>query len=611
MKKIFSIISLAMCLIFPLQAQIAPISKNIVPQAQKTMKRVAKAKAQSDITINDMVGTFAAYGMSAFQGYPDERWSMNFTLDATDANKLWIQPIMQIPGVNMSDVAPIYAIYSQENATLTIPLGQRIYGDGTQYDIVIATVDEAYDPVYTGDLVVNVTGNPKSIFMELDLIFGCGNLAADEWWYQALGYMTISKQLPLPKVYVVCQDGKNIIVNTEELYFVDVDGEMYVATTPEVECDPIAGSYSAYANSAFEGNPDEMWTVNITYDEVDPTKVWIQPIMLLEGLEENKINPVYGTFNASNNSLVVPLGQVLYGAEGGEYCFVLGSTDQEYNPVTNGNLVLEVKNVNGKNTIEIPYIIGMGNLSEGDAGWWYQALGYTVFTSNSSALCPLSEVDIITREAPAPDFEGFFTSGNYDWDFEISSDGEVYDAYTSTTKLTYEQEVDLGNFYDGAQGVIAHQWSVSGFMNDLGFFGEDGASASFPAFSYNFILDGVNHEFFDVLDPQTGVASIGSVMLTDQSGSKFSADVYLGEYDGDNLYTNLQFVVNGNKAEYQGTSMVLWFLIGETPYLLADFKNVTISMGVNDEAAAPMQVNVYEKPIAVKMAGVKAFEYKK
>lgn len=611
MKKIFAIFTLAFAFILPSFAQLAPVALEVAQTQQRKLMR--RTIAATDITFDDLMGTFQVHAMSAFEGYPDEEWPMQFSADPVEANKLWITPIMQIPGISTSEIFSVYAYYDQEEATITLPLGQSIYGGaGQQYNLVIATVDEEYNPLTEGEVKFNVSGKPDDITIEFDFILGVGNLEGNEWWYNALSSIVITRKMPDPLVYIVCKDGKSIGLRTEQLFFAQVDNEVCVTNTKEISSSSLIGTYTAHANSAFQGSPDEEWTLEITYDEDDQSKVWIHPIVNFGSLSASEILPIYANYYPEQNSLVIPLGQVLYGAEDDEqFCFVLGSADNEYNPVTTGNLVLNVESSSRGTTIEIPYILGVGNLKEGADGWWYQALGYTVLSRNTGILATLSEVDVITRQMPTPEIDGLFDNGEYYWQFQISEDGTTYDEFTTKTTHSYQGDIDMGMFYPAATGVIAHKWSIAGFMEDLGYFTQGGESKAFPAYSYKYEVDGVETEFVEMLDAEKGLISIGYITLTGQDGVEFVTDIYWGEYDGNNLYTNLQFVVENNVAHYNGVSAVLWFLKDDQPYLLADFKDLII---FNDQAKgtpAKTQINILPQPVPVKLAGIKEMQFRK
>ncbi|MBR6757704.1 MAG: hypothetical protein IKM35_04440 [Bacteroidaceae bacterium] len=608
MKRIFTVLAIMVGLVLPMQAQIAPISKEInTASVNRPLKKKVKAEA-TDITINDLVGTFDAYAYSAFQGYPDEEWKLTITRDETDAEKLWLHPIMQIPGLALSEITPIYATYSQEAGTLTIPLGQTIYGDGV-VDVVFATCDADYAPIHTGEITLPVTGNPSDIMIEVDMLVGCGDvLSADGWWYQALAYTTFTKTIPAPAVYVTLNDeDKSVIrVDTEELYFVDYENETYLSTAPEYVSDAVAGTYKAYAMSGFQGEPDENWTVTITRDEVDANKVWIDPIFVFGGLTANEMNAVYGTFNEAAGTIAIPLGQVLYEEPG--YTMILGEADVNngFAPITTGEIVVTVVKNNGVKVIEIPNFIGAGNLDEGDEGWWYQALAYTTYTSVETIIAPLSEISTVSRKMAVPEIDGFFDEGSYTWSFLISEDEVNWEQYSSKTQFEYSGVVDLGDFYgQGAAGVVAYEWNVSGFMDDLGYFElNNGTAATFNAYSYNMNYEGNDFECLDLLDPSGNPLTIGSITLQNQDGSTFLTDVYLGELSGNNIYYNLGFVVDGDVAMYNGESAILWFILNDQAYLLANYDELTISRNNAPYAVRKAaKINFYEQPIAVKNVG--------
>ncbi len=608
MKRIFTILAIMVGLVLPMQAQLAPVSKAINKSSmERSLKRKVKAES-SEITINDLVGTFESYAMSAFQGYPDEQWKLTITLDENDANKVWLQPIMQIAGLALTDIAPIYATYSQETGTLTIPLGQSIYGgEGKEMNIVIATCDENSAPIYTGEIALSVTGTPSDIVIMADFLLGCGDVVSDGWWYQAYMQTIFNKFIPEPAVYVTLNDGENSVVkvNTEELYFVDYENETYLSTTPEYVSDAIAGTYNAYAISAFQGEPDESWEMTITRDENDANKVWIDPILEFGGLTANELNAVYGTFDESAGTITIPLGQVLFEEPG--YTMILGEADVNNNfaPITNGDLVVTVVN-DGRKFIEIPNVIGVGNLDEGDNGWWYQGLAYTTFTSVESIIAPLSEIGTVSRKISAPEIEGFFDEGTYTWSFLISEDDVNWESLSTKTQFEYSGIVDLGDFYgQGAAGIVAYEWNISGFMDDLGYFElNNGTAANFKGYSYNLTYEGSEFECLDLLDPSGNPLTIGSITLKNQDGSTFLTDVYLGEFSGSNIYYNLGFVVDGDVAMYNGDSAILWFILNNQAYMLASYDELTISRNNAPYAARKAtKINFYEQPIAVKSVG--------
>lgn len=612
MKRIFTVITIALGMMLPMQAQIKPITKEIKKDAvERNFKK--KTVAASDITINDLVGTFEAYAMSAFQDEPDEQWKVTVTLDETEANKIWIQPIMQIYGFNLSEISPIYATYSQENSTITIPLGQSLYAEGNNMNIVLASSDENYNPVTTGEITLPVSGTVKNIVITAEMLLGCGDILNEEgWWYQALAYTTYTKAAPVPTVYITAKDNESLAakVKAEQLYFVEYENEIYVSTTPEYTPDAVAGTYEVYAQSAFQNEPDEEWTITITRDEADKNKVWIHPIMIFGGLYPEDINPIYGTFDESASTITIPLGQTLFSQTG--YTFIMGSVDNNYNTVTEGNLTVTVVN-DGEKFIEIPYIIGVGCVEEGDNGWWYQALGYTTLTSVEPLIAPISEIGTISREMEIPEVDGYFNEGTYKWSFTFTDNSGSNPLYTITQHTNTGNVIDLGDFYgEGAAGVMAQEWDINGFLADTNIFAA-GTPASFKGYSYKFAPESEEFEFLDLLDPQMQPVTIGSTTLNDGQ-TDFVVDLYLGDYDSQagSIYYNMNFVVDGDKVIYGGTGLVLWFVLDNQAYLLGQFDNVTINREESAKARkSAAQLTLFDQPIAVKQAGVKKAMFNK
>ena len=93
----------------------------------------------------------------------------------------------------------------------------------------------------------------------------------------------------------------------------------------------------ATAASMFQGSPDEEWDVEISADDEDPTKVWIQPICNFGGLAASDINPVSAVVDVVQGSIQVPYGQLLYGAEGSTYYFIIAGLTNSGEPIKAGN----------------------------------------------------------------------------------------------------------------------------------------------------------------------------------------------------------------------------------------------------------------------------------
>ena len=296
-------------------------------------------------------GTYSAFAKSAFKDYPDEEWQVNFTVDKTDKGKVWIQPVCMFGGLDADDISPIYATYNAADNTLVMPSGQVVYEDSDN-QMVIAKTRTGSDINLTDNFVMQIEKNDYGVeitFAE-DYIIGVGDILNDDWWYQALQNVSYSKT--------------TIVDEADEV-------------PAELE-----GVYNAFANSGYQGEPDEEWQVNITIDETEKGKVWIQPVCMFGGLDAEYISPIYATYNAADNTLNMPLGQVVY--EDSQYKMVVAQTVDGSEKNLTGNIVMQIDN--NANGVEITfaedYIIGVGDILNDN--WWYQAL-YNVSYSKTTA----------------------------------------------------------------------------------------------------------------------------------------------------------------------------------------------------------------------------------
>ena len=303
----------------------------------------SKTTAGGDEVPAELEGVYDAFANSFFQGYPDERWTVNITVDEIEKGKVWIQPICKFGGLSAKYINPVYATYNAEDNTLIMPSGQVVYED-SESKFVIAQTTTGSDINLTHNFVMQIEKNDYDVEISFanDCYIGVGNILNDEWWYQALQNVSYSK---------TTAGG-------------DEEGDEVPA---ELE-----GVYDAFANSAFQGNPDEKWQVNITIDKSKKGKVWIQPICMFGGLDALDITPIYATYNAADNTLIMPLGQVVYEGFGGQ--FVIAQTIDGSDIDLTDNVVMQIdNNESGVNiTFANDYIIGIGDIL--NDGWWYQAL---------------------------------------------------------------------------------------------------------------------------------------------------------------------------------------------------------------------------------------------
>ena len=288
-------------------------------------------------------GTYSAFAKSAFKDYPDEEWQVNITVDKTDKGKVWIQPVCMFGGLDADDISPIYATYNAADNTLVMPSGQVVYEDSDN-QMVIAKTRTGSDINLTDNFVMQIEKNDYGVDISFanDCYLGVGDILNDDWWSQALYYVSYSK---------ISSGG-------------DEEGDEVPA---ELE-----GVYNAFANSGYQGEADEEWQVNITIDETEKGKVWIQPVCMFGGLDAVDISPIYATYNAADNTFNMPLGQVVY--EDSEHKLVIAQTVDGSDKNLTGNIVMQIDN--NANGVEITfaddYLLGVGDILNDN--WWYQAL---------------------------------------------------------------------------------------------------------------------------------------------------------------------------------------------------------------------------------------------
>ena len=299
----------------------------------------------------ELEGVYSAFANSGYQGEPDEEWQVNITIDNTEKGKVWIQPVCMFGGLDAEYISPIYATYNAADNTLNMPLGQVVFED-SEHKLVIAQTVDGSDKNLTGNIVMQIDNNANGVEITFadDYLLGVGDILNDNWWYQALYNVSYSKTT--------------------------------IVDEPDEVPAELEGVYNAFANSGYNGEPDEEWQVNITIDNTEKGKVWIQPVCMFGGLDAEYISPIYATYNAADNTLNMPLGQVVY--EDSEHKLVIAQTVDGSDKNLTGNIVMQIEN--NANGVEITfaddYLLGVGDILNDD--WWYQAL-YNVSYSKTTA----------------------------------------------------------------------------------------------------------------------------------------------------------------------------------------------------------------------------------
>ena len=605
MKRIFTIIAIALGLVLPMQAQFTPIKE--VTKSEKGVERKMMRKAPAaEITVNDIVGNYTGNAKSAFQGSPDETWSLTITADENDANKVWIYPVCLFGDVPVDYLSPVYATFNAAKGTLSMPLGQVVFEE-PQYTFIIGASEDGKKVDSTGTLELTIDGE---YILFPDIIFGLGDAKTDQWWYQAIYNVTYTKENNTPFVYIYNKGSEQPSrLKASQLYFNEVEGEMCVTTTAQYNAEGIAGTYYVYAETAFDGYPDEEWNATITIDETDASKVWIHPFCTLSGLSSKDIKPVYATYNAAAGTLSVPMGQVIF--ETTNTRLILGST-------SNGQTVNTTEPVVAYVADGVIYFQGAA-IGVGEAianQWWYQAYYSITMTAEKSQAFPLANIDRITREKPANigNFT-FLKPGNYTWSFGVPVSETELQNYTTTTTFTAGESFDLEDIFgEYATGLTAINWSIDGFLSEMGIY-EGGEAYSIPAISYAMDYMGQTIEILDILDVEKYYSSIGEILLYDENDNPIMVDIKIGDLSAEMVDFPEFVAYSENEIEYVGEQLVLFYTEGELAYIYAALYDVTITPGAT--AGAPMRIKatmgekatVYGQGTPVKMSK-KAFQMK-
>lgn len=150
---------------------------------------IGNGTATDGIDIKDIAGKYQAFAHSAFKNSPDEEWDVYITIDPGIPNRLWIQPICLVGGLDAEHVAPIYATYNQADGVIDLPLGQVLYEQKDKYLMVLGvSLDGGNTHETTGSIELYVTKNNDNVVITFNenTLVGVGNEIGNQWWYQAI-----------------------------------------------------------------------------------------------------------------------------------------------------------------------------------------------------------------------------------------------------------------------------------------------------------------------------------------------------------------------------------------------------------------------------------------
>lgn len=269
--------------------------------------------------------------------------------------------------------------------------------------------------------------------------------------------------------YLYLKDNDPQIVEVEKLYSNTIYEEPCLTVEENVAYDFLAGMYSVESVSALQGYEDESWTITVTRDTQDTSKIWIHPICPISQLSSEFINPIYGMYDATQKSITIPLGQCIYGGENDAFYLVMAAIDNS-GPILEGEIKATVDDSgdNVKIVIDQPY--GVGDLIVN--GWWYQAIRSATLTrteayvSNGTISYQLSEIDSISMSKPQLKVEDYNIMRNslvLDFNYELLTKGRnandrynlqgwyneliSYKAYDEDNNLILEDYVDVYSVY--------------------------------------------------------------------------------------------------------------------------------------------------------------------
>ncbi len=275
--------------------------------------------------------------------------------------------------------------------------------------------------------------------------------------------------------YIYKKDAEPIKTTFDRLYLKENDNNYYITESAEFEFDTIGGVFRVCAANVFSGNQEE-WTLTVTRDEVDENKIWLQPIITVNGLDASNVEPVYAWVDTVAGNIQLPYGQTIYGGPNEFMNLVIAGYDGE--PVLTGaavcNYVLDGTSV----SFTIPFL-GAGDTVNN--AWWYGAYENMTVTwtdvllSESESVIPITEIDSISKVAPKIrllDYERSQYSSElnllfnynlltprYQIDEEFVTQGWFnetisYKAYDSDNNIVKEDYIDVFNILDNNVGIM-------------------------------------------------------------------------------------------------------------------------------------------------------------
>ena len=275
--------------------------------------------------------------------------------------------------------------------------------------------------------------------------------------------------------YIYKKDAEPIKTTFDRLYLKENDNNYYITESAEFEFDTIGGVFRVCAANVFSGNQDE-WTLTVTRDEVDENKIWLQPIITVNGLDASRVEPVYAWVDTVAGNIQLPYGQTIYGGPNEFMNLVIAGYDGE--PVLTGDAVCNYVLDGTSVSFTIPFL-GAGDTVNN--AWWYGAFENMTVTwtdvllSESESVIPITEIDSISKVAPKIRLLAYEKSQysselnllfnynlltpRYQIDEEFVTQGWFnetisYKAYDSDNNIVKEDYIDVFNILDNNVGIM-------------------------------------------------------------------------------------------------------------------------------------------------------------
>ncbi len=137
----------------------------------------------------------------------------------------------------------------------------------------------------------------------------------------------------------------------------------------EAPINMLIGTYTATAESMFQGEPTQVWTVDIDRDFETEDEITITPICAINGAPYH--HPVTAVVDVTMSTITVPFGQSIYGGEGESMNIILVGISSEGMSMPSGRMMATY--TIDSDGLSFAFTTSYG-ANEVNSGSWYQAL---------------------------------------------------------------------------------------------------------------------------------------------------------------------------------------------------------------------------------------------